>query len=129
MPVADGSFNFVPCQDAIEHVENPWDLCRKIHLSLKPGGALVLTTPNVQSRFSKKIFVNTGHVHWFTPDRFSYHINPLPLWEVELISERTGFDLVRMLGNGDYYLGANATPTRESILSMNEALVFAFEAR
>lgn len=59
LPVAEHSFDVVICQEIIEHVENPWKLFRFAKTYLKSGGALYLTTPNVQSRLSK---IGRAHV-------------------------------------------------------------------
>lgn len=128
LPIDAERFDFVLCQEVIEHVENPWDLFRKVRTALKVGGYLVLTTPNVQSLHSKKRFIETGYFDWFTPDCFAYHINALPLWEIDLIRSRIGFRQVGLFGNGDYYFRRGVAQLTPTMLSNNEALVFLLEA-
>lgn len=43
------AFDCITCSHVIEHVFNPVDMVRAIHESLKPGGRLLLATPNVKS--------------------------------------------------------------------------------
>ncbi|NJP07488.1 MAG: class I SAM-dependent methyltransferase [Chloroflexaceae bacterium] len=42
-------FDVVMLQDTIEHVTNPRALLREVHRLLRPGGALIISTPNFHS--------------------------------------------------------------------------------
>lgn len=123
LPFGEGEFNVVFVQEVIEHLENPWDLFRKVKRVLSDDGMLVLSTPNVQSRVSRRTFKRHGWFRWFGPECRSYHINPLFFWEIELIAERTGFDVVTVKGNGDFFLAPQECRI-ERILDRNEGLVF-----
>ncbi len=46
MPFGDDVFDFVISSEVIEHVPDPVKAIREMHRVLKPGGTLVLTTPN-----------------------------------------------------------------------------------
>lgn len=129
LPYPKESFNVVTCQETIEHIEDPWDLFRKVREVLKPGGYLILTTPNIQSLYSRRKFLQTGYFHWFAPQNFSYHVNALPAWEVEMIAEKTGFEEIKVLGNGDYYFNRTTLPSKNEVLDKNEALIFVFQKR
>ncbi|HZL56360.1 MAG TPA: glycosyltransferase [Bryobacteraceae bacterium] len=49
-PYADGAFDTVMCCELIEHLfEDPMHMMSEINRILKPGGHLVLTTPNIGS--------------------------------------------------------------------------------
>ncbi len=124
LPFERESFDYILCQEVIEHIENPWKLFRQMHRALKKDGFLVLTTPNIQSSYSKKLFQKSGYFHWFTPDCFSYHVNPLPKWEVELIAGRSGFTIAKLQGNGEYYFRRDKDPDPERQMSENECLIF-----
>jgi 2-polyprenyl-3-methyl-5-hydroxy-6-metoxy-1,4-benzoquinol methylase len=45
----EGAFDFVTCFDILEHVDSPVSFLRSLRLFLRPGGKVVLTTPNVSS--------------------------------------------------------------------------------
>jgi len=45
----DGAFGIVTASEVIEHVESPIGFLRNVRRILSPGGAAILTTPNVDS--------------------------------------------------------------------------------
>jgi methionine biosynthesis protein MetW len=80
LPFADASFDVVTCLDVIEHIFDPFFLLKEINRVLKPGGELILTTPNL--RYIKHVFdlllrgqapktncdhasCDGGHLHYF----------------------------------------------------------------
>lgn len=127
LPFPPGYFDVIFCEEVIEHIENPWKLFRLVAQCLKKEGKFFLTTPNIQSRYSKALFIKRNYFHWFTPDCFSYHINPLPLWEIEMIARQTGFALEKLKGNGNYYFRLGESCRKEEIIDDNETLIFVFE--
>jgi SAM-dependent methyltransferase len=119
-------FDIAVCQEVVEHVENPWELLRRIGGVLADGGFLLLSTPNIASEWSRRLFLASGYFHWFTPDRFSFHINAVPFWEVELIARGVGFTPLRMRGNGEYYFpGPPVSP--EVTIKRNEEILFVLQ--
>ncbi len=55
LPFPDGSFNYVLCQEGIEHIQAPLRFTQECGRVLRTGGKLMLTTPNVlhmSARFS-----------------------------------------------------------------------------
>jgi len=122
LKLEEKSFDHVVCQEIIEHVENPWKLLRLAKQFLKPGGKIFLTTPNIQSHRSKKLFSKLGYFEWFSPDALSYHINPLPVWEIELICDKLDLEIIEMTGNGEYYFTKKRA--RKDIINNNENLIF-----
>lgn len=46
LPFADASFDFVICQEGIEHMPNQLHLFQELNRVLRPGGRAIITTPN-----------------------------------------------------------------------------------
>ena len=49
IPLEDASADYLICQEGIEHLPNKVDLLAEFNRVLKPGGTLILTTPNFSS--------------------------------------------------------------------------------
>ena len=60
LPFADATFDVVACVEGIEHLERPVDALREFRRVLRPGGTLVLTTPNVLHLGSRVRMLLTG---------------------------------------------------------------------
>lgn len=63
LPFADASFDLVFSIEGIEHLEGRYACLRELHRVLKPGGTLVLTTPNIVSVRSRVRFFGSGFYH------------------------------------------------------------------
>jgi SAM-dependent methyltransferase len=60
LPFRSGTFDGVDLVEVIEHIENQPQLIREIARVLRPGGALVISTPNILNVFSRLRFLFTG---------------------------------------------------------------------
>lgn len=60
LPFADATFDAVISIEGIEHIQRPFDFIRECRRVLKPGGWLVLTTPNISSLRSRWRYFLTG---------------------------------------------------------------------
>ena len=60
LPWADGAFDAVFSTEGIEHLENHFSFLREVCRVLKPGGVLVLTTPNITALRSRVRFFGSG---------------------------------------------------------------------
>jgi 2-polyprenyl-3-methyl-5-hydroxy-6-metoxy-1,4-benzoquinol methylase len=93
LPFPDSSFDVVLCGDLIEHLRDPEAFLVRVRPLLRPGGRLVLTTPNVANwtvrlgllagrwRYTERGILDRTHVHLFTKrtleetlDRAGYRI-------------------------------------------------------
>lgn len=89
LPFDDGAFDAAVCLEGIEHMADPLLLLGELIRVVRPGGRVILSTPNVQNYYSRLRFLFTGTFYQFNPatirdlppgameDRF--HISPLTL--------------------------------------------------
>ncbi len=78
-PYGDEYFSTVLCCELIEHLfADPMHLMAEVNRILKPGGALVLTTPNITSLRALAAILEGYH-----PGFFPAYIRPLPSGETE----------------------------------------------
>lgn len=84
-------FDVVLGVEVIEHVQDQWKYVRQLMTMIKPGGIVLITTPNTSSWLSRIVFLLTGRFHQFADADLSYgHINPISPWEIELIMKEVG---------------------------------------
>jgi cyclopropane fatty-acyl-phospholipid synthase-like methyltransferase len=67
LPVPDSRFDLVTSLEGIEHVENHFHLVRELSRALKPGGHLILSTPNICSLEERLNFLVRGASYRFIP--------------------------------------------------------------
>lgn len=79
----DQALDAVVSVETIEHLENPRQLMREIVRVLKPGGTLIVTTPNQQSLLSKATFLLKNKFNAFQEADYPAHITAL--LEIDLI--------------------------------------------
>jgi len=85
LPYADDCFDLITFTEVIEHVENHRAVLREIARVLRPGGLVVITTPNILNLKSRLRFLFFGFWNLFGPlhvsasDKYSTggHINPI----------------------------------------------------
>lgn len=91
------SFDIVLGVEVIEHVENPWEYVRLLESLLKPGGHILITTPNIASWYSRLIFLRSGRFHQFSDADLLYgHVAPISPWELQIILTSEGFSDVHV---------------------------------
>ena len=91
LPVGDRSFDLIVAAEVIEHLENPRAMCREIFRLLRPGGRLVLSTPNNESWRSIVALVVRGHFVAFGDTSYPAHITPLVRQDLDHVLTEAGF--------------------------------------
>ena len=84
-------FDSVIGMEVIEHLENPRKMVRECHRLLKPGGKLILSTPNNLSIRSILALIMRGHFVSFLEKDYPAHITALTRLDLERILTESGF--------------------------------------
>jgi SAM-dependent methyltransferase len=84
LPLADASCDTLVCIDGIEHISRQFDLVREAHRVLKPGGEIIISTPNISSLRSRWKWLMTGHHHKCNAPLDEHA--PTPLHHIGMIS-------------------------------------------
>ena len=77
LPYPDQDFEWVTAIEVVEHLENPRHLLREVSRILKPGGALLISTPNNECITSIISLLFRGHFSAFTDHSYPAHITPV----------------------------------------------------
>jgi len=109
LPFADGEFDAVICLEGLEHLVNPVQLVAELARVTRTGGAIVVSTPNVTSFYSRLHQLFTGVPYQFNPaaapevapgvaaDRG--HIFPLSYFQLRYLFGHYGADVADVLGD------------------------------
>jgi SAM-dependent methyltransferase len=84
-PLPDALADVVAAVETIEHVENPRAFLRELTRLARPGGLIVVTTPNQLSLLSKLTLVLKNQFNAFTERPGSYPAHITALLEIDLI--------------------------------------------
>lgn len=89
------SFDVVVCTELIEHLRNPWTFLERVAAALRPGGSLILSTPNIEGMASRFLFLRRGRFLNFSDVdlRESGHVHPLGYWQLEHILAMSGMQI------------------------------------
>lgn len=114
--------------EVIEHVENPWEYIRSLKRLVKPGGYIFVSTPNINSWYSRMVYLFTGLFPSFVDADLMGHINPITPWELELIARKSNLEVLKIRAGGDLPLiWINSSPGKTALSLM--FLPFALVAR
>ena len=99
LPYPDASFDLVTCTEVIEHLEHYRAALREMARVLRPGGVLVVSTPNVLNLRSRLRYLLFGFFNMFGPLRLgderhhsTYgHINPVAYFYLAHALSGAGF--------------------------------------
>ncbi|MEI7428836.1 MAG: class I SAM-dependent methyltransferase [Betaproteobacteria bacterium] len=103
LPFDKESLDFVISIEGIEHLENPSEFIRECARVAKPGGLIILTTPNVDSFRSRKYAFFRGYHKYFGPSENSQkdsgHLLPVDAMFVVNTARKSGLEIVDITSN------------------------------
>ena len=101
LPFSDAAFDLITCIEGIEHTQSPFLLTREFSRLLRPGGRLIVTTPNIHNLRSRIKFLLRGTLYWFDPREVLGigHISVIPYFILKHILALSGFEMVALQTN------------------------------
>jgi 2-polyprenyl-3-methyl-5-hydroxy-6-metoxy-1,4-benzoquinol methylase len=100
LPYEDASFEVLSCLEGVEHLEDQFAFIRECWRVLKPGGRLVVSTPNILGLASRWRYFWTGFFPLATKPMNEHrkapihdHIHLLTYYELRYILRTTGFSI------------------------------------
>ena len=110
LPFPDAHFDHVFSIEGIEHFENPWTFARELCRVLKPGGRLIISTPNTFSVDARVKYLLAGYYPRFRPlmldpDKVMVqpvddaHISPIYYWQLNFFLRQGGVSIRRVSTN------------------------------
>jgi 2-polyprenyl-3-methyl-5-hydroxy-6-metoxy-1,4-benzoquinol methylase len=89
-PLGDGEADVVAAVETIEHLENPWAFVRSLARLVKPGGWIVVTTPNQSSALSLMTLVVKRRFSAFQDSMYPAHRTALLESDLQRIASAAG---------------------------------------
>ena len=103
LPIDDACFDFVSCIEGIEHLQDQFHFVRECRRILKPGGHLMLSTPNILNLASRLKFMFSGFyslvprpINEFSLIPVFDHINPATYYQLRYMLHSQGFEIIRV---------------------------------
>ena len=103
LPYPDASFEFLSCLEGIEHLEDQFAFVRECWRVLRPGGRLLMSTPNILGLASRWRFFWTGFFPLATRPINEHrkapvhdHIHLITYYELRYILRTTGLTIVEV---------------------------------
>jgi len=106
LPYPDDHFDVVVSIEVVEHIENHFVFLHELMRITRPGGRVIITTPNVMSLSSRWHFFLFGYddcaplpINPHCEQYFLQHINPISLAMLLFHLERNGAEVVDVTTN------------------------------
>jgi cyclopropane fatty-acyl-phospholipid synthase-like methyltransferase len=91
--LGERTFDVITAIEVIEHLGNVDSLFQLAHAVLRPGGNMLITTPNIQSVAARSRFLATGRMRHFDRHGDPTHVFPILLPCMHRMAERHGFEV------------------------------------
>jgi SAM-dependent methyltransferase len=101
LPYDDNTFDVITCTEAFEHIESFHPIVREMFRILKPGGIVMVSTPNILNFRSRLKFLARGTYEFFDPlpsgadmggRAWMRHIHPITFFHLALAMVDSGFE-------------------------------------
>lgn len=100
LPLPSDTWDVAVFNELFEHLRiNPIFTLRQVHRVLKPGGLLLLSTPNLRSLFGLYNFVVRGRAYSCSPDVYAQYAKLEEIGHMGHVREYTVREVVEFLGN------------------------------
>jgi len=108
LPFAEASFDVISCLEGIEHIINPDRLIKELSRVLRPNGLVILSLPNIQSLYSRLMFLFSGIFYQYEPENYRHpggaqidrgHISPLALPQLTYLFGEYGLTSEQVTGD------------------------------
>ena len=112
IPLADGAADVAVSLETIEHLENPRAFCRELLRIVKPGGWLLVSTPNQRSLVSLGALLLKEHFSAFRDGNYPAHQTALLDTDLRRIAGENGLEqiAIEFTGVGRMPLTGRAYP-------------------
>ncbi len=100
IPVPDATGDVVAAVETIEHLENPRAFVRSLVRIARPGGWIVITTPNQLSLLSRATLLARGEHNAFRDASYPAHITALLEVDLRRIAAECGLEEVSVAYSG-----------------------------
>jgi 2-polyprenyl-3-methyl-5-hydroxy-6-metoxy-1,4-benzoquinol methylase len=100
LPLPPGSADVAAAVETIEHLENPRALVRVLAAVARPGGWVVVTTPNQLSLLSRLTLVTRGEHNAFRATNYPAHITALLEVDLRRIAAECGLEEIAVEYSG-----------------------------
>jgi len=109
----ENKYDIVLAVEIIEHLENPFHFIRSLKRHLKPGGVILLSTPNTDSMYDRLWHLYAGYSYYFGQRGIvnsGGHITMCPEWLLKHIAstENLDFELVSNIVDSRDLLGVKS---------------------
>lgn len=108
-PFEDCSFDVVTCLEGIEHVLDGYRLLKEMVRVIRPGGTVIVSTPNIMNLYSRWWSFLYGYPFQFPPHAMQQvtkgmeidrgHINPMSYLRIRYLFESLGVQVVDIYGD------------------------------